>query len=253
MKEQRRLRPAGEGWEVETVPVEAETEPGGADTVTVDVESVLLPAGGGGSGLWAGRDATSPGSFYAGWGPAVDRLTAPRAEVLALAGDGEAAGLVLAATAIVAALDQAGPTTRPLVLGQGLLGELVEAALAAKGVTPGPQEEALDLVVDTTGDPAAWRASLSRLRGEATVLLLVPPWSAPVDVNFYPHLHKRSLRTVARRWHRPPPEATARSSEVVHEVVHEVVRRRWVEPLRPGAGPSRPGAWLQHRWEARGD
>ena len=99
----------------------------------------------------------------------------------------------------IAALDVTPRTA--LVVGDGPLATAARRALGECGVRidPPTSNGAVDLLVDVTGDPAQWEKQLVNLRDEGTILLLVPAGAEPVDFDFYPTIHRRSLRLLARR------------------------------------------------------
>ena len=156
--------------------------------------------------------------------------------------------LLLPAQAIAAALDSCLPATHAAIIGQGLLAAITEGLLTRRGVSlaPATEKTVLPLLIDTTGEPSKWSQALPALQDEGTLLLLVPPWSEPIAYNFYPHLHRRSLRVVARRWHYPLPLSDDITADSLYSLVSTIVREgQWVRPFdHPNTNPDE-GVW---RW-----
>jgi threonine dehydrogenase-like Zn-dependent dehydrogenase len=226
----RRLVFTGKGWSVEKFAV-TETP---ADRVPVVVESVLLPPGVKDAGLWVGHDARAPATRYTGWGPLTDLVSSPVEHLLPLSDETAIeAVLSLPVCAIAKALEQLMPVTNIAVVGDGLLGSLVARYMAGRAILQPAEEGAeLDLVVDTSGELSRWNHALGALRAEGTLLLLVPPWSTPFTFNFYPYVHRRSLRVVAQRWHRPPPALDISLRGSLRSLISEIVKEgRWVRSL----------------------
>ncbi|MBF8267673.1 MAG: hypothetical protein HW388_1181 [Dehalococcoidia bacterium] len=238
-------------WRVETLPFPQPP----ADSVDAVVEATLLTPEAQGHGLWVGHDALSPTTRYAGWGPAMDRLSINRRDLVTLpegSSDPLAAGLLMPACAIASALEGLTITPHAAVVGEGLLADLATGILALRGFAleaaqPGAD---LDLVVDTGGGPGLEASGLSALRGEGTLLLLVPPWSKPVNVSFYPYIHRRSLVVIARRWHCQPQAVGQELVDSLRPVVSRVVgESRWLRPLAIGSAAVQRGVWQWMDWQ----
>jgi hypothetical protein len=219
----------------------------------VAVEAMLLPPGTRDASLWVGRDARSRTIRYAGWGPPADKLFSPKADLLPLAGESpEIGALLVPGLAIAAAVKCLLPVARAGVLGKGLLAAVVEQMLISQdvqieSVQPGA---ALALIVDTSGDPTAWSSTLDALCGEGTLLLFVPPWSTPGDFNFYPYLHRHSLRVVARRWHRLPLVSEWVDRDSLARIISSILKRgHWLCPLNLGISETNEEVWQLFHWK----
>lgn len=104
-------------------------------------------------------------------------------------------------------------------------------------------------MIDAGGDPLQWPNSLSSLRSDGAFLLLVPPWSKPLDFNFYPHVHRRSLRVEAKRWHKLSGELDVESVESLFPIVSNLVyQSQWLRPLDVESATGSPGAWQFIDW-----
>jgi hypothetical protein len=247
----RKLVPTGTGWRIES----GSNLDAAAQGISVSVEGVLLPSNAKGAGLWVGYDARSPANRYAGWGWPADRLFSLKEDLLPLAGESpEIGALLLPGLAIAVAVNCLLPMQRAAILGKGLLAALVEEVLTCRNVQIEPVQPGavLSLIVDTSGDPTVWSSSLDALCGEGTLLLLVPPWSTPADFNFYPYLHRHSLRVIARRWHRLPPVSEWVDRDSLAQVIASVLqRRRWLCPMNLNLGISETNgeAWQWFDWK----
>ena len=140
------------------------------------------------------------------------------------------------------------------MVGEGLLADLTSRILNMRGFSLEPPQPGADLglVVDTTGDSRLWAGSLPALRSEGTLLLLVPPWARPVDFDFYPHIHRRSLTVVARRWHRCPQPADQGFVDSLGPIVSSVVSEgRWLRPFYLKSATVQRGVWQWLDWTSQ--
>jgi hypothetical protein len=239
------------GWRIHPVPASDSLH----QEIPVTVSSLLLPSNAIDAALWVGYDARTPANRYVGWGWPADRLFSLKEDVLPLAGESpEIGALLLPGLAIAVAVNCLLPMQRAAILGKGLLAALVEEVLTCRNVQIEPVQPgaALSLIVDTSGDPTVWSSSLDALCGEGTLLLLVPPWSTPADFNFYPYLHRHSLRVIARRWHRLPPVSEWVDRDSLAQVIASVLqRRRWLCPMNLNLGISETNgeAWQWFDWK----
>jgi hypothetical protein len=247
----RKLVPTGTGSRIECV----SNLDGPAQGISVRVEGVLLPSNAREAGLWVGYDARSPTFRYAGWGPPADNLSVLKSDLLPLAGESAEVGVLLVPSlAIAAAVNCLLPIQRVAVLGKGLLAALVEQMLIFQDVQiESAQTDAmLPLIVDTSGDPAMWGGALDALCDEGTLLSFVPPWSTPADFNFYPYVHRHSLRVIARRWHRLPPVSEWVNRDSLAQSISIVLQQgRWVRALNLGVSETEAGVWQWFDWERR--
>jgi hypothetical protein len=247
----RKLVPTGTGWRIES----GSNLDAAAQGISVSVEGVLLPSNAKDAGLWVGYDSRYPTVRYTGWGPPADNVYSFKADLLPLAGESSVVGaLLVPGLAIAAALNCLLPITRAAVVGKGFLAALVEEMLICRGVQIKSAEEGtmLPLIVDTCGDSTRWSSTLDALSGEGTLLLLVPPWSAPAAFNFYPHVHRHSLRVIARRWHRLPPVSEWVDRDSLAQSISSVVQQgRWVRALNLGVSETEAGVWQWFDWERR--
>jgi hypothetical protein len=245
----QKLVPAGRSWRIESAP--------GLDPpvqgICVRVKGVLLPSEANDAGLWVGYDARSPAARYAGWGPPADNVYSLKTVLLPLAGESSAVGaLLVPGLAIAAAINCLLPITRAAVVGKGLLAALVEEMLICRGVQIESAEECtmLPLIVDTSGDSTSWSSALGALASEGTLLLLVPPWSAPAAFNFYSHVHRYSLRVIARRWHRLPSVSEWADRDSLCRIISSVLEQgRWVRSLNLGVSEIEAGVWQWFDWK----
>lgn len=184
----------------------------------IELEGILLPPGSTEMGVCVGR---GPDGRYAGWGCVGDGALAdgamqvPQFEETSV-GDalillGSAIGALvrhgLARTDSSGRVIKAADSPRADVIGSGLLAALATELLTTTGwELAGSENGKLDLLLDTTGEPSLWDTDAGRLKECGLLVLLIPPWARPADYDFYPNLHRRSLRTIARRWHHPPEE-----------------------------------------------
>ena len=200
MSSVRRLVKTDRWWRLETAH--------NGRSVGVLGDAVVVTPGSAAAGLWVGRDRS--GKQLVGWLPLHDQPppASTLLELPATISEGlspGAAAMMLPASAVLMALRGLEPHGRTGVVGDGPIAAVVEATLAQAAVAPevwSRESAGLDLLVDASGSPARWNDALSAVVSEGTVLLLVPPWAEPTDVDLLPHLHRRSLRLVAYRWHR---------------------------------------------------
>jgi hypothetical protein len=244
----RKLVPTAAGWRIESGPTVNRPGPG----VSVMVTSVLLPSDERDAALWVGHDARSPTARYAGWGPPADNLFTSKADLLPLTGESpEIGALLVPSLAMAAAVNCLLPIQRAAILGEGLLAALVEQMLICQDVQiesaqPGA---VLPLIVDTSGDPTVWSSTLEALCTEGTLLLFMPPWSVPAAFNFYPDVHRRSLRLIARRWHRLPPVSEWVDRDSLAQIISSVLQQgRWVRSLNLGVSEPEAGVWQRFDW-----
>jgi hypothetical protein len=245
----RLVRTDGE-WRIEAA---ASSEPP-PDTTQITVDSTLLPPEAGGEGLWVGHDEGSHTTRFAGWGPALDRVSVGKEDMLALPnaiGDPIAAGLLMPACAVASALDGISATSSAVVVGEGLLADLASRILVMRGYSlePAQAEAGLGLIVDIGGEPGVWAGFLPALHNEGALLLLVPPWSRPGDFDFYPQIHRRSLQVIARRWHRCPQPADTELVDSLRPIVSGVASEgRWLRPLDLKGSTAKRGVWQWLDW-----
>ena len=163
------------------------------------VEGVLMTHGSGEAGIVVSAGAPR----VAAWAPITDRVS--DGGTLEVPSDltGQAAALVLPAASLASVMAR---VEDPIaVVGGGVLGALAMAlgqAMERRLVDdPGPRSAAT--VIDTGGEPDRWVSASSLVRNEGTILGLLHPWTAPVDFDFYPAVHSRSLRLIPRSWYLP--------------------------------------------------
>ncbi|MFQ5922923.1 MAG: hypothetical protein ACE5M4_08775 [Anaerolineales bacterium] len=248
MRSLRKLTLTDTAWDIQMI-----SAPELADArVPVVIETVLLPPDTAGAGLWSGYDARLPTSRYTGWGAAVDRLSAQTSDMLPLTGESSLVDpLMLPAQSIAESLDAVLPTACAAVVGEGLLATIVENILRHRNTSIGPREaeDKLTLIVDTTGEPSRWSEALPGLCAEGTLLLFVPPWAGPAALDFYPYLHRRSLRVVAKRWHHPPPSSQDPDLNELRTLIRPIVEKgRWIRPLDLNEAEVDAEVWRCFRW-----
>lgn len=185
----------------------------------------------------------SAGEPAVGWGSLTDRpVIAPERLLPVLHGGCPACALLQPAGAISRALDLVGDLPDVGVVDGSLLGELVGRILSARSIRV-RSDDPVDLVVDASGDVDGWQQAMARLRPEGTFLALLPPDLRPARFDFYPQVHRRSLRLLARHWHDPVEEAPLEELHAVTSVLAESLARLEVD------GASLPGsAWWWFEW-----
>jgi len=227
-----------------------------ASELSIRVEGVLLPPHAGGDGLWVGYDTRSPDARYAGWGPAAEELSVLKADVMPAREITPLVGaLLLPAYRVAGALQRVTSATRAAIVGEGLLYALAETLMRCQGTSILNIEKGtdLDLIVDVTGEPASWSETLHLLCSGGTVLLITPPWSKSTDFNFYPEIHRRSLRVIAQRWHhqfRIPPEDEL-LDKLCTLVSGIVAEEQWIRPLELDNPTPKKGLWQWFDWAQR--
>jgi threonine dehydrogenase-like Zn-dependent dehydrogenase len=216
------------------------------------VSSVLLPPAVEDAAFLVGCDARSPENRYAGWGLPAEKVETLRADMLPLSGEPvEIGALLVPAMATAAALNAVLPAQRAAVLGKGLLAALAEQILRSHHVeieTVRPAA-ALPLIVDTSGAPSSWSNALESLRAEGAILLLLPPASTKADFNFYPDVHRHSLRVIARYWHRLPPPHERVGYESLIEIISNLLHdTQWLRSLSLDDSPVESERWQFFNW-----
>lgn len=243
----RRLVGTGRRWRIET-----SSDEGSGD---LRGEAVVIAPGSSTAGLWIGRDRT--GERVVGWSTLHDRYAGPSSTLLRMSRtlgdelDVRQAALLLPASATIAALRALAPSGRVGVVGEGPIAAIVQAALTETADACESQSwrpDTLDSLVDASGEPARWARALPAVAPEGTVLLLVPPWAEPAEINFYPQFHRKSLRLVAGRWHRPPAGTDEQLLRSACDVT--AAGARCVERLDLTSPGSEPGVWLSYDWPA---
>lgn len=155
-----------------------------------------------------------PGDWVAGVGPLADFVTVSIGRLQPLAADAgfarDAMTLLPLLASVVSALGDAGIAQgdRVLISGRGLAARLVEQVAEIhtgsaprtllRGDPPNRRED-FDILIDTTADSAWWPRVLPLVREQGRVLLLLPPGPQVYPLDFYPAIHRRSLRLSARR------------------------------------------------------
>lgn len=223
------------------------------DEIGVQIHISLIPPGRHEDALWVGKVADDGAGWVVGWGGITDWMPYRRDAASPVAGDlgSLEAALLVPARAIDAAVRELAASRVASVVGEGPLAVLATRILNERAIStvPANASRQVDLLVDTTGDPSEWERALLRLRGEGTVLLLIPPWAKPVDFNFYPEIHRRSLEVVARRWHiLATPSASADRESTLRRLVAEAANSALVQPLALGTSDSPSDSWLAFRW-----
>lgn len=157
-----------------------------------------------------------PGDWVAGVGPLADFATVSADRLQPLAADAgfarDALALLPLFDSVVSALGDAGIAQgdRVLISGRGLAARLVEQVAEIhtgsaphtllRGDPPNRREDfSFDILIDTTADSSWWPRVLSLVREQGRVLLLLPPGPQVHPLDFYPAIHRRSLRLLARR------------------------------------------------------
>lgn len=246
----RELRFTESGWQIRAAA--KRLAPAAAEQLAVS--GVLLPPAVADGGIWVAHRSGSRHPAV-GWGALVDRQPRSSGTVITGPGRGSAtAALRLPALGIWRSLDDLRDTGRTTVLGDGLLEEIARRVLADRNVevTGLEADRELDTVVDLTGDPKRWATGLAALGAEGTFVSLVPPWSRSTgELDLYPHIHRRSLRLVALRWHLPASVPDADLAERLHSIVSGALDNSdQVARLEP-SGPERHEArWRWFEWPA---
>lgn len=236
------------GWRFEIVPA-PELESNG---IPIIIESVLVPSETLDVGFWVGHNANSTNARYAGWGPLADLFTYQTTDLFPLDHEmGLSAILSVIACSIVQPIQNLGPATHVGVVGEGLLSEMSNKYLENRVTLHQPTtSDSLDLLIDTTGEPTCWNNALPKLRGEGTLLLFVPPWSKPATFNFYPQLHRNSLRVEAKRWHLPQPALDTSLSAIMSPVISAIEQEgKWIRPLILESNSRENGVWYWIDWK----
>lgn len=243
----RKLVRADRGWHIESVPAPEASR----GDMSLLVSSMLLPPAVPAAFL-VGCDARSPEKRYAGWGLPAERVETLTADMLPLTGEPpEIAALLVPAMAMAAAVNCVLPAQRAAVVGEGLLAALVEQILSSHHVKIEPVRSAaaLPLIVDTSGESSAWSSALGSLCTEGAILLFVPPASTKADFNFYPYVHRHSLRVIARHWHRLPPAHERVNCQSLLEIVSNILHeKQWLRYLSLNDSPIDSERWQFFNW-----
>jgi hypothetical protein len=236
------------GWRIQEIPA-----PNSLDGDTeLHVEFMLIPDASIDRGICVIQENGSPLARYAGWATTASRFIEGRSDLQAVpATKGLEGALLLPALSIAEALGEFSSVERAAVCGEGPLARLVDHLLIKRGVSVNSFDEQaeVDLLVDTSGESAIWAAALSRVRDEGSVLALVPPWSKPATYDFYGQVHRRSIRLVARRWHRPMERTTVIPSDDIKTFVSTIAMdERQIRQVDLDAAPE-PGVWYWFVWQ----
>ena len=244
----RKLARGDSGWQIESI---AAPQASHRD-MSLIVSSVLLPPAVRDAAFLVGCDARSPDNRYAGWGLPAERVQMPRADMLPLSGEPpEIGALLLPAIAMAAALNAVLPAQRAAILGEGLLAALAEEILRSHHVQIEIVQSAaaLPLIVDTSGEPSTWSSALGSLSAEGAILLVVPPTPTKTDFNFYPHVHRLSLRVIARHWHRlPPPDERVDHESLIGIISNILDREQLLRSLSFNDSPAESQQWQFFNW-----
>ena len=250
----RKLAPADDGWRTEITEI---PDPRAGSTA-IKVESTLLPPASDGCGIWTGYDPGDPGTQCIGWGPAQNFLSVDQQDLITLPrsdGNATAAGLLIPAHALSISLDAFTTGSRIGVIGEGLLADVAAAVAASRGFSAGPvlADAGQDLLIDASGDPNVWAGDLPAIRSTGTILLLVPPWSKPSGIDFYPGIHRRSLQLIAVPWHRPPSPMDPKLVRELLPVLATVVQgSRWLRQINLGSRDDSSDVWSWTDWTESG-
>jgi hypothetical protein len=160
-----------------------------------------------------------PGQTVIGIGPPADLITLRSSEVQSLPSDSHLSPQQAAAVPYLCSfLDvlramPIKPEDRILITGQAIIRHLSEQFL--KALLPGTataqinsrsshdigteRDGSFDVLVHGVTDPLDLDLSLSALDEDGQALLLVPPGSHVLELDFYPHVHRSCLRLLTRR------------------------------------------------------
>lgn len=187
---------------------ETKAQPAADDLV---IEGWLMPETERGEGFWTARSPAASGTRLGGWSRVIGNGDRPSSEGASAAvrfstADREPpsiSALRLAAAAFRVALGSLPRSSRIAIDGRGTPGELIAWSLRRESLAIGEGRDGpVDVLIGSAGLPLP--QALKKVAGEGRVIVLVAPWTEPVDVNLYPEVHWRSLTLLFRRWHRLP-------------------------------------------------
>lgn len=222
------------------------------DGIEVEATAALIPANVYDGAFWVGHLPGQADSWVGGWGPLVNRVVCRRDTLLTLpATDAPAALGLLALAAIHTALRPLLPVERVGLLGEGTAAALLRTYLRHHSIalTSEPAHQSLDLLIDVTGDVALWGPALATVATEGAALLLGAARQSRGDYNFYPDIHRRSLKLVSRGWHTSVEPTAIRELAALAAPAAAILRDgRWVQPLSTRAEGENREAWQLVEW-----
>jgi threonine dehydrogenase-like Zn-dependent dehydrogenase len=161
------------------------------------------------------------------------------------ASDGDSAAAAAAALdgfarRIAAASGRPGATAE--VIGAGLVATMTRRLLGADA--DAAPRAAPAVIADTTGDPEAIADAIRRIDDDGVLVLAGPPPAAPLALDPYPDLHRRSLTVVGvapPRPDEPGPPAPPAPAEAPGELVASLAE------IAPGDEPPAGALWVRVR------